>query len=140
MWKTAFENFEVIWSAGAEHITSNFLKAVFYKFYLVRSWILCLIYVMLCAIWYHLYNLETVKNTHWGVLLFSLWVNCTYGTKSLKASRIWPKQSSKHITIYFTIHRRFLINSHAANLPALYLLKKTYIMIKKLSLNIIRDI
>ena len=24
---------------------------------------------MLCAIWYHLYNLENVKNTHEGVLL-----------------------------------------------------------------------
>ena len=123
MSKTAFEKFEVIWSAGADHITSNFLKAVFYKFYLVHSWILCLIFVMLCAIWYHLYNLEIVKNTHWGVLLFSLQVNCTYGTKSLKASCIWPKQSSKHITIYFTIHRRFLINSHAGNLPA-YICKK----------------
>ena len=26
-------------------------------------------YVMLCAIWYHLYNLKNVKNTHRGVLL-----------------------------------------------------------------------
>ena len=24
---------------------------------------------MLCAIWYHLYNLETVKNTHGGMSL-----------------------------------------------------------------------
>ena len=29
-----------------------------------------LIYVMLCTIWYHLYNLKTVNNTHGGVLLF----------------------------------------------------------------------
>ena len=27
------------------------------------------LYIMLCAIWYHLYNLENVKNTHEGVLL-----------------------------------------------------------------------
>ena len=27
------------------------------------------IYVMLCAIWYHLYNLKNVKNTHEGLLL-----------------------------------------------------------------------
>ena len=27
------------------------------------------IYVMFCAIWYHLYNLKNVKNTHGGVLL-----------------------------------------------------------------------
>ena len=26
--------------------------------------------VMHCAIWYHLYNLKNVKNTHGGVLLF----------------------------------------------------------------------
>ena len=26
-------------------------------------------YVMRCAIWYHLYNLKNVKNTHGGVLL-----------------------------------------------------------------------
>ena len=26
-------------------------------------------YVMLCAIWYHLYNLKNVKNTHGEVLL-----------------------------------------------------------------------
>ena len=27
------------------------------------------LYVMLCRIWYHLYNLKSVKNTHGGVLL-----------------------------------------------------------------------
>ena len=27
-------------------------------------------YVMRCAIWYHLYSLKNVKNTHGGVLLF----------------------------------------------------------------------
>ena len=51
-------------------------------------------YVMCCAIWYHLYNLKNVKNTHGGVLLlvklkvtlicgcFSRFLNCTNGTKS----------------------------------------------------------
>ena len=28
---------------------------------------------MLCAIWYHLYNLKNVKNTHEGMLLFVKW-------------------------------------------------------------------
>ena len=28
-----------------------------------------IVYVMYCAIWYHLYNLKYVKNTHGGVLL-----------------------------------------------------------------------
>ena len=27
------------------------------------------VYVMLCAIWHHLYNLKNVENTHSGVLL-----------------------------------------------------------------------
>ena len=32
LWKTSFKKFEVIWSAEADYITSNFLKAVFQKF------------------------------------------------------------------------------------------------------------
>ena len=60
MWKTAFKIFEVIWCAcgrqplkklkwygvmrQTSNITSNFLKVVFHKFYLVHSWILCPIY------------------------------------------------------------------------------------------------
>ena len=40
LWKTAFIKFEVIWSALAHQITSNFLKAVFHKFQLVHPWIL----------------------------------------------------------------------------------------------------
>ena len=27
------------------------------------------VYVMRCAIWYHLHNLKNVKNTHGGVLI-----------------------------------------------------------------------
>ena len=54
---------------------------------------------MFCAIWYHLYNLKNVKNTHEGVLLlvlkvtllhgcFSRFLNCTNGTKLRKASHM----------------------------------------------------
>ena len=32
LWNITFKIFEVMWSAGADHITSNFLKAVFHKF------------------------------------------------------------------------------------------------------------
>ena len=35
--KIAFKKFERIWSAEADHIPSNFLKAVFHKFYLDHS-------------------------------------------------------------------------------------------------------
>ena len=59
---------------------------------------------MLCAIWYHMYNLKNVKNTHGGVLLlvkpatllkvtllhgcFPRFLDCTNDTKSRKASHI----------------------------------------------------
>ena len=42
MCKTAFKKFEMIWSVKTDCINSNFLKAVFHKFYLFHSWILCL--------------------------------------------------------------------------------------------------
>ena len=32
LWKTTFQKFQVIWSAYADHITLNFLKAVFQNF------------------------------------------------------------------------------------------------------------
>ena len=37
MWKIAIKEFKVIWSASADQITSNFLKAVYHKFYLGHS-------------------------------------------------------------------------------------------------------
>ena len=60
------------------------------------------IYVILCAIWYHLYNFKNAKSTHWVVLLllklqvsacnftksnalpwvFFTFLKCTNGTKS----------------------------------------------------------
>ena len=33
LWKTAFKKFGVIWSAQADHVTTNLSKAVFHKFY-----------------------------------------------------------------------------------------------------------
>ena len=59
---------------------------------------------MRCSIWYHLYNLNNVKNTHGGVLIsvklqalkltlfhgcFSRFVNCTNGIKSRNASQMF---------------------------------------------------
>ena len=54
------------------------------------------VYVVRCTIWYHLYNLKNVKNTHGRVLIkltllhgcFSRFWNCTNGTKSHNASHI----------------------------------------------------
>ena len=56
MWKTAFKTFAVIWSAQADHITSIVLKAVFHKFYLVHSWILCPTYSFSLFRWYQSNN------------------------------------------------------------------------------------
>ena len=65
----------------------------------------CTIIVMRCAIWYHLYNLKNVKNTHRGVLFlvklqaeakltllhecFSRFLNCKNGTKSCNAIHLF---------------------------------------------------
>ena len=64
----------------------------------------CLLYVMRCAIFYHLYNLKNKKITHGGVLLlvklqalahllacFSRFLDCTNGTESPNASHIVSK-------------------------------------------------
>ena len=62
-----------------------------------------ILHMMLCAIWYHLYNLKIVKNIHEEVLLwvkfqalkasilhgcFSRFLNYTNGTKLCKASQM----------------------------------------------------
>ena len=62
-----------------------------------------MLYEMLCAVWYHLYNLKNVKNADGGVLLlvklqvtksntppwaFLTFFNCTNGTKLRQASHI----------------------------------------------------
>ena len=57
------------------------------------------LYVVRCAIWYHLCNSKNVKNIHGGVLIlvlkltllhgcFSRFLNCTNGTKLRNASHI----------------------------------------------------
>ena len=68
---------------------------------------------VLCAIWYHLYNLKKrEKNIHGGVLLFvkatllhgciSPFLNCTNGTKSRKASHM--KEDMLPLEVKFVIH------------------------------------
>ena len=68
---------------------------------------------MYCVIWYNLYNLKNVKNTHGGVLFlvpkvtllqgcFLSFLNCTNGTKSPKASHIFlilkkPKKTEEYL-------------------------------------------
>ena len=44
MCKIAFKIFEGVWSAWVDNTPSTFLNTVFHKFYLVNSWILCLIH------------------------------------------------------------------------------------------------
>ena len=43
------QTIHLIWEA--DHISSNFLKAVFHKFYLVQSWILCPIWKLTLFCW-----------------------------------------------------------------------------------------
>ena len=66
MWKTVFKKIEVMPSASADHITPNFVKAVFHKFYLVHSWIFCPIYTVIS------YYLFLGKIVNWGL---AKWTN-----------------------------------------------------------------
>ena len=54
-----------------------------------------IIYVMLYAIWYDLYNLKNAKNTYGGAFILkklqARFLNCTNGTKSRKASHIFKR-------------------------------------------------
>ena len=45
----------------------------------------CVLYVVRCAIWYHLYNLKNVKKTHGGVLLL------------VKLQQMVPNHAKHHI-------------------------------------------
>ena len=78
--------------------------------------------VVLCTIWYHLYNLKNKKNIHGGLLIlpatllkltflhgcFSRFLNPTNGTKSRNASRIsmqyYPSLSSLSILIFLWLY------------------------------------
>ena len=67
----------------------NSFKSIFWI--VNQWWNLANQYVVRCAIWCHLYNLKTMKNTHKLTLLhgcFSRFLNCTNGTKSHNASHI----------------------------------------------------
>ena len=53
-------------------------------------------YVMLCSIWYHLYNFKNVKNTHGGVLLSEkLQVEAKMNTKISNANN--NKNKNKNV-------------------------------------------
>ena len=57
----------------ADHIPSNFLKAVFHKFYLVHSWILC-----------SKYTCPTTPPIPWWKQLTLMFLNITYFLRSIK--------------------------------------------------------
>ena len=88
MWKTAFKKFEVIWSA-----TSDFLKAVFHKVYLVHSWILCPI----C--WYPAWSHSRVKCSAFKrikmILLMMFWPFLYWNWLYLRwyYSQVWAASS-----------------------------------------------
>ena len=74
-------------------------------------------YVMRCAIWYHLYNLKNMKNTHRGVLRLvklQALLNCTNGTKSRKAFHIhfvWVNEEQQHFLLLFELCCKYFLNS-----------------------------
>ena len=71
---------------------------------------------MRCTIWYHLYNLKNVKNTHGGALLLvklqaslkvtllhGQFLDCTNGTKSRNASHV----VNSYLTSKFCLQANF---------------------------------
>ena len=59
-------------------------------------------FVVRCAIWYHLYNLKKVKNTHGGVLILVVkLVVSEFATELLKKMQLWEKLVpwSKYLSI-----------------------------------------
>ena len=66
---------------------------------------------MPCAIWYHLYDLKNVRNTHGGVLILvklqASGFNCRNGTKSRNEPHLLSVNSKTEeryfLTMYITI-------------------------------------
>ena len=69
------------------------------------------LYVMRCAIWYYLYNLKNMKNTHGRVLLlahvFWRFLNFTNGTKSRNVSHI--------LVTWFSLYSICIILDHKSH-------------------------
>ena len=74
---------------------------------------------MLCLIWYHLYNLKSLKNTHGRVLFlvklkvrllhgcFSRFLNCINGTKSRNPLQLNAKRNFNQEAVYIKTETKF---------------------------------
>ena len=109
------------------------------------------IYVMFSAIWYHVYNLNNVNNTHGGVLLFvklqaetpppweffTFFLNCTNDTKSRNAwhtqCNLWFKSAHKATGRTFIVYFVNLSSKWApmgiSNLEIKYQSRQIYLLI-----------
>ena len=83
--------------------------------------------VMLCTIWYPLYNLKNVKNTHGGVLLF---VKLQAETRNFTKSNTppWVLFTFSKLYKWYQVAQRttYVFNSFHAKVPFLYFLKRTF--------------
>ena len=63
-----YQRVKAIWGKVFKYITSNFLKAVLYKFYLDNSWTLCPIYSLseICGLYWS-GNFKAIKATNKSV-------------------------------------------------------------------------
>ena len=107
--------------------------------------------VVRCSIWYYLYNLKNVKNTHGGRLIlvklqyksatllkltllhgcFSRFLNCTNGTKSRNASQM------KNTSSFHVFNTRYCYN-FISNVTALVLtleLQRIFYILKQDNIN-----
>ena len=115
-------------------------------------------YVMFCAIWYHLFNLKNVKNTHGGVLFlvklnasacnFTIcntppWVllrflNCTKGTKSRKTShmKILPSTNLNRRVATESSLSKNMDTRNVSYVVPMYLCSKANLMYQKSSIHL----
>ena len=102
-----------------QKLDSNCLFFIYHLFYDQAVYVVC------CAIWYHLYNLKNVKNTHGGVLLLVKlqksntppWVFLTF-FKLCKWHQIAQSVTYSIAFIHLGIHRsRQFFKNHLVALP-----------------------
>ena len=110
MWNTVFKKFEVMRCVLTDRFTSNFLKAVFHKFYLVHSWISAGPYAQKKKCPTYLYLLKAI-----------FCVNKILGAKIGENGgwqHFYPTHSQKYDVIIFTVSEIFFskyLDSLASN-------------------------
>ena len=121
--ETAFNNFEVTWPAQADNITSYFLKAVFHKFYLVHSRILCLIMHLFPLLF--IFSLVRIATQKCNGYLFE---NVLCPLKRYYAGHEWLRNIFRVLERkFFALHFRFYCQSYLSYCRNHHLVLEVYL-------------